>query len=302
MEGTEMPNYEKKGRYIVEFQDIPSERQHQIEIEVDERRGNYSEVELGFDEERALKEAKRCLSCRRCLGCALCWAECKPEAIIFEMEDELFDIEADGIIISAGVERPYEGVDSRLGLGQCLNVITDLQLGRMLSPAGPSKGLIIRPYDGEIPSSIAFVQGYESAAPAMHAAALCLGINESILARSKLKESTIEVFASNLKDFSKQHEAALKGLERIEINDATVSKVESVENENVKLTIAKNGSENSKVFELVVLITQPQLSKEVKQLSKNLDLSLNYANFLPEGGSSVLLATDKETIQLASKA
>jgi heterodisulfide reductase subunit A-like polyferredoxin len=297
-----MPNYEKKGRYIVEFQDIPSERQHQIEIEVDERRENYSEVELGFDEERALKEAKRCLSCRRCLGCALCWAECKPEAIIFEMEDELLDIEADGIIISSGVERSYEGVDSRFGLGQCHNVITDLQLARMISTAGPSKGLIIRPYDGEIPSSIAFVQSYESAAPAMHATALCLGINESILVRSKLKESTVEVFASNLEDFSKQHQAALKGLEKIEINDATVSKVESVENENVKLTIAKNGSESSKVFELVVLITQPQLSKEVTQLSKNLGLSLNYANFLPEGESSVLLATDKETIQLASKA
>ncbi|MDH3949434.1 MAG: hypothetical protein OEV11_00220, partial [Deltaproteobacteria bacterium] len=73
--------YEKKERYIVEFQDIPAEREHQIEIEVDERRDNYDEVELGFDEERALREAKRCLSCRRCLGCALCWAECKPEAI-----------------------------------------------------------------------------------------------------------------------------------------------------------------------------------------------------------------------------
>jgi hypothetical protein len=73
--------YEKKGRYIVEFQDIPFERQHQIEIEVDERRGNYNEVELGFDEQRALQEAKRCLSCRRCLGCALCWAECKPERL-----------------------------------------------------------------------------------------------------------------------------------------------------------------------------------------------------------------------------
>ena len=87
--------YEKKGRYIVEFQDIPRSRQHHIEIPVDARRLNYDEVELGFDEERALKEAKRCLSCRRCLGCALCWAECKPEAINFEMEDELIDLEAE---------------------------------------------------------------------------------------------------------------------------------------------------------------------------------------------------------------
>ena len=296
-----MYDYEKKGRYIVEFQDIPAERQHQIEIEVDERRGNYSEVELGFDEERALKEAKRCLSCRRCLGCALCWAECAPEAIIFEMEDEFYDIEADGVIISSGVERPCERIDSSFGLGQCFNVITDSQLARMLSPTGPSKGLIIRPYDGEVPSSIAFVQSYESAAPAMHSAALCLAINGTILVRSKMKETEIEVFATKFEDFKKEHGAALKGLERIQIQDAAVSKVESEKNENLKLTIASNGKETSKIFDLVVLITQPQLSKEVKQLSKNLDLSLNYANFLPQGEGAVLLTTDKETILLAAK-
>ena len=293
--------YEKKGRYIVEFQDIPAEREHQIEIEVEERRDNYDEVELGFDEERALREAKRCLSCRRCLGCALCWAECKPEAIVFEMEDEYYDVEADAVIISSGVERPYGRIDSSLGLGRHLNVITDLQLARMLSETGPSKGLVIRPYDGEIPSSIAFVQSYESASPPMHTSALCLGINEAILARGKLAEAEIEVFASNLEDFRQEQNAALKGLERIEISDATVSSVEAVDNQNLELTLSTNGSETSKVFEMVVLVTQPQLSNSVKQMSKDLDLSLNYASFLAEGEGSVLLTTDNETVQLAAK-
>ncbi|UCE82364.1 MAG: hypothetical protein JSV47_11720 [Deltaproteobacteria bacterium] len=296
-----MYDYEKKGRYIVEFEDIPTDRQHQIEIEVDERRGNYDEVELGFDEERALKEAKRCLSCRRCLGCALCWAECKPEAIIFEMEDEYYDVEADAIIISSGVERPHQRADASLGLGQHLNVITDLQLARMLSETGPSRGLVIRPYDGEIPASIAFVQSYESASPEMHAAALCLGINEAILVRRKLSQSEIEIFVSNLGDFQKKHGAALKGLERIEINEANVSGVEAADDQGLKLTIVSNGNEISKTFDLVVLITQPQLSNEVKQMSKELDLGLNYVNFLAEGEGSVLLTTDKETIQLAAK-
>ncbi len=293
--------YEKKGRYIVEFQDIPAEREHQIEIEVDERRDNYDEVELGFDEERALREAKRCLSCRRCLGCALCWAECKPEAIIFEMEDQYYDVEADAVIISSGVERPHDRIDARFGLGQHLNVITDLQLARMLSEAGPSKGLVIRPYDGEIPSSIAFVQSYESASPPMHTSALCLAINEAILVRGKLAEAEIEVFASNLEDFRQEQDSALKGLERIEISDAAVSKVEAVENQNLEVTISSNGSETSKVFEMIVLLTQPQLSSQVKQMSKELDLSLNYASFLAEGEGSVLLTTDNETVQLAAK-
>ena len=38
--------YENKGRFVVKFGDIPSPRQHIIEIEVDERRNNYNEVEL----------------------------------------------------------------------------------------------------------------------------------------------------------------------------------------------------------------------------------------------------------------
>ncbi len=110
--------YEKKGRYIVEFPDIPTARGHQIELKVEDRVDNYKEVELGFDEQRAVKEAKRCLSCRRCLGCALCWAECKPEAINFEMEDELFDLDADTVILAPGVERPIDRIDGRFGLGR----------------------------------------------------------------------------------------------------------------------------------------------------------------------------------------
>ena len=60
--------YEKEKRYIIPFEDVPSPRAEMPEITVDERRGNYTEVETGFPEDLAEREAKRCLSCRRCLG------------------------------------------------------------------------------------------------------------------------------------------------------------------------------------------------------------------------------------------
>jgi heterodisulfide reductase subunit A-like polyferredoxin len=289
--------YEKKGRYIVEFTDIPKERQHQIEISVEERRGSYKEVELGFDEERAVRDSKRCLSCRRCLGCALCWAECKPEAIIFEMEDEYFDFEVDDVIISPGVERPLDRLDRRFGFGKHLNVITDLQLERMLSETGPSAGLVIRPYDGEVPQSIAFVQSYETAAPQMHHAALCFGVNEAILARRKLPQAEIQVFVAELETFRKEQEEALKGLDRIDLQELTVNAVEAQEDQSLKLTLSNNGAQEEKVFDLVVLITQPQVSGDVKALSKGLGMTLSYYNFLSEGGRD-LISTDKETVQL----
>jgi heterodisulfide reductase subunit A-like polyferredoxin len=284
--------YEKKGRYIVEFLDIPKARQHHIEIDVDERRNSYKEVELGFDEERALLEARRCLSCRRCLGCALCWAECKPEAINFEMHDEVFDLQADEIIISPGVERPVERIDKRFGFGKHFNVITDLQLERMLSDSGPSAGLIIRPFDGEVPKSIAFVQSYASASPRMHNAALSFGINEAILTRRKLPQADIQVFVSNAESFFKEHDAALKGLDGFAIKETGVSAVEELEDHCLKLTLESNGTQETKSFDLVVLLTQPQISKDVKDLSKRLGLSLAYASFLEEDGK-VLISTRK---------
>ena len=291
--------YEKKGRFIVGFQDIPTARQHHIEIDVEERRGNNLEVELGFDEEKALKEAKRCLSCRRCLGCALCWAECKPEAINFEMEDEVFDLEADTVIIAPGVERAQERIDRRFGKHH--NIITDLQLERMLSASGPTAGLVIRPFDGEVPKRIAFVQSYASAAPVMHQAALCFGINEAILVRGKLAEAEIQIFASNMEVFLKEHEQDLKGLDRIQITKTTISGIEALEDQSLKLTTDAKTARESNVFDLVVLLTQPQVSKDVKDLSKGLGLNLAYASFLAEGGQG-LISTDKEVVKLTAVA
>ncbi|MFZ2448180.1 MAG: hypothetical protein WAW37_17620 [Syntrophobacteraceae bacterium] len=290
--------YENKGRYIVRFKDIPSPRQQFIEIGVDERRNNYREVELGFDEERALKEAKRCLSCRRCLGCALCWAECKPEAIRFEMEDEVFELEADSVIISPGVERALDRIDRKFGLGKETNIITDLQLERMLSENGPSAGLVIRPFDGEIPASVAFVQAFDKAAPNLNQAAMTYAVNEAVLLRQKLPRVQIKMFAGGLDGFAE----AQKALETsgIEVSNTPVQSAASGENQSVKLTFGADGAQETASFDLVVLIVQPQISKDARDLTKSLGLTLTYGNFL--AGETGLITTEKESLKLAGQA
>ena len=292
--------YENKGRYIVQFRDIPSPRQHPVEIEVDERRGSYREVELGFDEERALREAKRCLSCRRCLGCALCWAECKPEAIQFEMKDEIFDLEADDVIISPGVERALERIDRRFALGREPNVITDLQLERMLSDSGPTAGLVMRPFDGDIPQRIAFVQSYESAPSPLHHAALCFAINEAILVRQKLPDTRIRMFASNFDELLAEQKVSLKALEPISIVRGKVSSVEADDQRSLVVAAEADRNSETAVYDLVVLITQPQISKDARDLTKSLGLGLSYASFLSGEGTG-LISTEKEEIRLAAQ-
>ncbi|MDR3555834.1 MAG: hypothetical protein P4L55_13835 [Syntrophobacteraceae bacterium] len=287
--------YENKGRFIVKFTDIPSPRQHLFEIEVDERRNNYSEVELGFDQERAAREAKRCLSCRRCLGCALCWAECKPEAIQFDLPDEMIELEADSVIIAPGVERALDRIDRRFGLAKDVNVVSDLQLERMLSESGPSGGLVIRPFDGQIPSSLAFVQAYDGAASAMNRSALTLAANEVALLRQKLPKAEITVFAG-LEDFpeikSALHSAG------VTLVGAAVKSVTPSGGSPVKVAF-EDGQE--KEFDLVVLITQPKMSSDGRDLAKALGLEVSYAGFLSGDGEG-LIQTNKQEVQLARQA
>ena len=112
--------YEKEKRYIIPFDDVPSDRAEMPEITVDERSGNFVEVETGFPEDVAVSEAKRCLSCRRCLGCALCWAECKPEAIDFDIPDEELELDFEQVVLTMGQDNGFAPFNSQLGYGRRL--------------------------------------------------------------------------------------------------------------------------------------------------------------------------------------
>jgi ferredoxin len=96
---------EERKRYILEFTDIPKERQSVNELPVEQRINNFNQVDLGFAEDAAVEEARRCLSCRRCLGCGLCLAECDKDAIDFGQADEMLDLSVDSVILTHGVER-----------------------------------------------------------------------------------------------------------------------------------------------------------------------------------------------------
>jgi len=151
----------ERGRYIVEFNDIPSERQRIFELTVEQRARNFKEVKLGFAKEMAIKEAKRCLSCRKCLGCALCFAECHTKAIDFEQLDQEIELAVDSVILAPRCERFACPTNEKLGHGKYPNVVTAIEFESILSDKGPYGGLVIRPYDGEIPRRIAFVQCFD---------------------------------------------------------------------------------------------------------------------------------------------
>ena len=290
--------YEKKGRYIIDFQDVPSKRAEMPEISVEARQGNFVEVETGFPEDVAVAEAKRCLSCRRCLGCALCWAECKPEAIDFDMPDEDLDLTVDKVILTSGMQRKVAPIAGNYGKKH-MNVVTDLQVERMLADTGPSNGLIFRPQDGEIPKKIGFVQTFGSVDDKVRDTTLIFGVNEAILAQKKIDGVDISLISPNMDAFKAG--AAGGDLGKVSgvnfVNGTVVEAAEAGDNKDIEVKYEAGGSEKTETFDLLVLLTQPQLPPSIEDAAKMAGVEVDYASFLGTAGEMV--ETDKPGVVLA---
>lgn len=263
--------YEKEKRYIIPFNDVPSPRAEMPEITVDERRENFTEVETGFPEEIAVTEAKRCLSCRRCLGCALCWAECKPEAIDFSIPDEELDLEFDEVVITKGQDNAFKSIDSRLGYGSYSDVITDLQFERMLSPTGPTDGIIVSPLDGEVPGRIAVIQGYAGEEDGHLLSSTVLAVNESIIALDSAKDLEITLISPICQDFKDQFLSSTEKISGLHIVDGMPESVErNQKGDSLTLTYVEGTNSKEDKFDLIIILTKDEVSPDTGALSKKL--------------------------------
>ncbi|MFX1315616.1 MAG: 4Fe-4S binding protein [Promethearchaeota archaeon] len=95
-----------------------------------------------------------------CIKCGICARidVCEPEAINYDDEPEYLKIKVGTIIVATGWDL-YDPTElKQYGYGKYPNVITGLQMERLLSSFGPVIGKPVRPSDLKEPHSIAFLQ------------------------------------------------------------------------------------------------------------------------------------------------
>ncbi|HEX75712.1 MAG TPA: FAD-dependent oxidoreductase [Dehalococcoidia bacterium] len=136
---------------------VTKERAVMPVLELGKRAGSFAEVELGFDETKAVAEAKRCLNCAVCSECQECEKVCEAKAIDHEMQDEVVEEDVGAIVVATGVKVLDHTQFSIYGGGVYPDVISSLQLERMMSAAGPTGGEVICPSNGVHPKDIVFV-------------------------------------------------------------------------------------------------------------------------------------------------
>jgi heterodisulfide reductase subunit A len=122
----------------------------------DKRIGSFAEVELGFDEQTARREAERCLDCAVCSECLECVKVCSPGAINHWMPEENVELDVGTIILATG-HKFYDPVRSpQYHYGWVPNILDSMEFERMCNASGPTGGEILTA-DGRVPESIVFI-------------------------------------------------------------------------------------------------------------------------------------------------
>lgn len=91
------------------------------------------------------------------IPCNNCMEVCLPDCIHFDMTERNLTRNVAAIVVATGFGLLDPGLVSDYGYGQHPDLITSLELERLLQASGPSRGEIIRPSDGTHPEKLLFI-------------------------------------------------------------------------------------------------------------------------------------------------
>jgi heterodisulfide reductase subunit A len=93
-----------------------------------------------------------------CIECGICVSACEVGAIDLSREDEIVDLTVGSIILATGNDIFNPSSIVRYKYSKYKNVITGIEMERLLSSTGPTLGKVVTPGGHKQPNSIAFLQ------------------------------------------------------------------------------------------------------------------------------------------------
>ena len=250
---------------------LPQVKMPSIEIS---RRKSWEEVHTGYTEEMAIKEAERCIACAECCDCQLCITVCEPKCIDYNDQDRFIDIDAGSIIVATGNDYHDPRGASEFGYARFKNIVTSLELERLLSSIGPTQGELIRLSDRRTPQKIAFVQCIGSRnlkCDIPYCSRICCmnAIKDALLIREHQPDSEVDIFYIDIRAFGKGFEE----LYRHSLDDGKISYIQA----RPSKVVEDPGTQN-----LVVMFENPNTGR----IERNIyDMVVLSSALMPSKGS-----------------
>ena len=104
-----------------------------------------------IDSQNCLNEPPNLLPCTRCTDV------CGPNAIDFNMKPKQIERGVSAVVVATGFDLLDPALLTEFGYGRHPDILTSMELERLLQASGPSMGEIVRPSDGKHPGKVLFV-------------------------------------------------------------------------------------------------------------------------------------------------
>ena len=227
-----------------------------------------------------------------CIDCGLCETVCGPEAIDRDMEPEEIELHVGTIIAATGYD-PYDPTEKyEYGYGRYTNVITAMEIERMINASGPTGGHVQKPSDGKEPKRVAFIHCVgsrdEQIGKSYCSRVCCMySMKNAQLCIDHEPDTEVTCYYMDIRSFGKGFEEFYKtSQEKYGIEFIRGKPAQIFENDDLTLTIRAEDTLLGKVteytYDLVVLSVGLEHSAGSDELRQTLGLSRSADGFYME--------------------
>ena len=226
--------------------------------------------------------------------CKACEKFCQKEAIDFEQQDQLLDIEVGTIILATGFQdfdparAPEYGYGDGNGTPRLDNVLTSMEFERLINSGGPTAGQVLLK-DGRKPKRIAILHCVGSRDKDHHeycSRVCCMySLKLAQLTRDYVDAEVIE-FYRDMRAFGKDYESFYHRVERAGVKFARFDKDIQVGQENGGLKVRAidvyTGKPIDELVDMVVLSTGLEPQADQSEVARTFGVSLSPDGFFLE--------------------
>ncbi len=228
-----------------------------------------------------------------CIECGLCEKVCPSQAINREQKPKEMELNVGAIVVATGFDLFDPSIIPQYGYRQFKNVTTAMELERLLCASGPTGGHLIRPSDGKIPRSVAFIQCIGSRdrrewVNHPYCSSICCkyAVKDAVLIKEHEPDTLVTIFYIDMRAFGKGFQEFVNraksefGIEFIRSNPGELSEDTATGDLMIAYEDPVTRTVQSVSFDMVILCPALIPSAGMKELSEVLGIELDTYGFL----------------------